>query len=211
MDTAPLASAGGDDERPAAVSSFARKWLLAGAAAGALLALAQLLAIGAGDGTSGVATLIGNVLSLGVTGGVIGWRADRAVRRDASQPSPGPSGDGALVGRHWRGELPLALSFFGIYVGGSVVLALGAVGLLLPDPAGLPGDVATGRLGLAAFAVAGAALLGWAIIGTWRSARRRIVLQARAGGRPVMAPLAQAALVWTAPWVPVLLLALGAR
>jgi hypothetical protein len=108
---------------------------------------------------------------------------------DASPPR------GNFVARHWRGELPLWVSYWVIGFGGTFAarLAIFAVESGLPRaPIGAEAAyVAEVGLGW----VIALAVAAWQVVGTWRSATRYAAMRRAAGRRPVWSTLAKAVMV----------------
>lgn len=111
-------------------------------------------------------------------------------------PSAGtPSRRGNFIARHWRGELPLWVSYWVIGFGGTFAARLAILAVengLSRTPIG------TEAVYFAEFVVTWVIALSvavWQVVGTWRSATRNAAARRAAGRRPVWATLAKAVMV----------------
>lgn len=118
-----------------------------------------------------------------------------AMTASDTVPADAPRPRGNFIARHWRGELPLWVSYWVIGFGGTFAarLAILAVESGLPrTPIGAEAAYAA-EIGLGWVIVLSVAV--WQVVGTWRSATRYAAARRAAGRRPVWATLAKAVMV----------------
>lgn len=110
-------------------------------------------------------------------------------------PAGVPAQRGTFIARHWRGELPLWVSYWVIGFGGTFAARLA----ILAVENGLPQTpIGAEAVYVAEFVLTWAIALSvavWQVVGTWRSATRHAAARRAAGRRPVWATLAKAVLV----------------
>lgn len=106
-----------------------------------------------------------------------------------------PERRGNFIARHWRGELPLWVSYWVIGFGGTFAARLA----ILAVENGLPRTpIGAEALYVAEFVLAWGIALAvavWQVVGTWRSATRHAAARRAADRRPVWATLAKAVMV----------------
>ena len=122
--------------------------------------------------------------------------ASPAPASSVGAPSAGtPLRRGNFITRHWRGELPLWVSYWVIGFGGTFAARLA----ILAVENGLPRTpIGTEAVYFAEFVVTWVIALSvavWQVVGTWRSATRNAAARRAAGRRPVWATLAKAVMV----------------
>jgi hypothetical protein len=97
--------------------------------------------------------------------------------------------------RHWRGELPLWVSYWVVGIGATVA-ALAFVSAIDEAITRSPLSLATSfMLALALSWTVPLAVAVWQVVGTWRSATRNAAARRAAGRRPVWATIAKAMLI----------------
>ena len=117
--------------------------------------------------------------------------APASSARELQEPArPGAPGTGGLFQRHWRGNLALPVSYWGIGVALTLCLAVlgrlfvSGIGTLRFDPVGL-------GIALSAFLIVICALTVWQLVGIWRSAGSHM----HSTGRGLWGSLARVAVV----------------
>ena len=124
------------------------------------------------------------------------------LRDTAGSPQPAPARPprfNNVVARHWRGDYPLGISYWIIYV--LAALALGgillAVSLLVSIHAGVEPRIDFAALVATWLAVL--AVSAWQYVGVWRSAARRFGERVRLGKHGVWPTLAMVSIVVAVP------------
>jgi hypothetical protein len=124
-----------------------------------------------------------------------GVREQEAMTASDAVPADAPRPRGNFIARHWRGELPLWVSYWVIGFGGTFVSRLAVLGVENGLPRTPIGAEAAYVAEIALTWAIALAVAVWQVVGTWRSATRHAAVRRAAGRRPVWATLAKAVMV----------------
>jgi len=113
----------------------------------------------------------------------------------AESTAKAPARRANFVVRHWRGELPLWVSYWVIGIGATVAATVFISGV---DEAVTRAPLSLAASYMVALALCWTVPIGvavWQVVGTWRSATRNAAARRAAGRRPVWATIAKAMLI----------------